>query len=188
MASAAQKKTELKMLKSELTSFSVNIAQKIEMKKTEKKQRDLWVIGSKLEVYSYSNENWYSADIIDIHFDDGKEWLQVTYLESKCKEVERYDGHVRRVTVIKSKINVCDDTDGVLESDDSLNDSEAEEMFKQELANDFEANFERQMEVIDEYEHQIDHFEVARKNLAKKLMEQKRLQKQHRRVSHGMFL
>ncbi len=59
---------------------------------------------------------------------------------------------------------MCDDTDGVLESDDSLNDSEAEEMFKQELANDFEANFERQMEVIDEYEHQIDHFEVARKN------------------------
>eukprot|EP01084_Bolivina_argentea_P240544 404077_1 len=68
-------------------------------------QRKAWEKGSKCEIYSKTNETWYSGDIVGIKMEQKDEWLQVKYdADNKAKiiEISRFSHDVRDPLVMKT--------------------------------------------------------------------------------------
>lgn len=56
--------------------------------------RNLWKIGSKVEIYSFSSDSWFKGNIVKIVNDDQGEWMEVEYIVHKklrSKQTPRND-------------------------------------------------------------------------------------------------
>eukprot|EP01084_Bolivina_argentea_P290932 499902_1 len=63
-------------------------------------ERDEWNKGSKCEIYSNSQKQWFAGIITDILNDDEGEWLKVQYIAyniKKNKQIQRYNKQIRSV-------------------------------------------------------------------------------------------
>ena len=63
----------------------------------DKIKRRKWNIGSQVEIYSNSKSKWVKGDIINIINDNEGEWLQVKYLGTKTKQIQRYNKFIRPI-------------------------------------------------------------------------------------------
>ena len=60
--------------------------------------RKQWKVGSELEVYSHSHNEWYKGKVSEIYTDDLGEWLVVIYAdEGMEKDLERYHKDLRPI-------------------------------------------------------------------------------------------
>ena len=65
------------------------------------KIRDMWTVGSEVQVYSVSQGNWLDACIVSVDYDREGEWLRLVYISNKKhnrrseKQVKRYSEDVQ---------------------------------------------------------------------------------------------
>eukprot|EP01083_Nonionella_stella_P055365 146059_1 len=105
-------KFELCALSSTKATIRQKIKQKIVVNSSDEKsvdepvvkpqasKRDEFVIGSKCQIYSSSQKQWFDAVITNILNDDEGEWLKVQYTAydiRKNKQVQRYNSHIRPI-------------------------------------------------------------------------------------------
>jgi len=72
----------------------------------DQEQRKEWKIGSKVEVYSLSNDKWEKGKIIKILNDTKGEWLEVRYCGFSTVQIQRYNSYIRPIEKKKTKKNV----------------------------------------------------------------------------------
>eukprot|EP01083_Nonionella_stella_P171997 588934_1 len=73
------------------------ITEKQEREDALKRVKNQWIIGSEVEVYSFSQKGWVRAEIVRIFSDKEGEWLAVKYLNNKIKEIQRYNKYIRPI-------------------------------------------------------------------------------------------
>lgn len=57
--------------------------------------RDSWMVGSKCQIFSKSQQKWVQGEIVKIFNDEEGEWLRVRYGKDNIKEVQRYSEQLR---------------------------------------------------------------------------------------------
>eukprot|EP01083_Nonionella_stella_P288116 980593_1 len=79
------------------------ITEKQEQEDAIKRVKNAWIIGSEVEIYSFSQRGWVHAEIVRIFSDKEGEWLSVKYLNNKIKEIQRYNKYIRPMIDNESK-------------------------------------------------------------------------------------
>eukprot|EP00483_Globobulimina_turgida_P002326 UN02328 len=77
-----------------MMNHSKNVPESYRGSEEDKNARFSWKIGSKLQIYSRSEDQWFDGTIIDRFLDVEGEWLRIVY-GKKTKSVQRFNAHIK---------------------------------------------------------------------------------------------